>query len=175
MLKVLSRKRSWKSLKIDKTEAKNIAIQANGNFAEALNLINKNAGDEQFEAWFINWVRTAFKAKGNKASILDLIKWSEEIAGMGRETQKSFLLYCLNFFRQALLYNYNARNLVYLQPKESTFKMEKFAPFVNGVNISGITSELEAAIYHIERNGNSKLILTDLSIKLTRLLHKKAA
>jgi len=161
--------------KIDKTEAKNIAIQANGNFAEALNLINKNAGDEQFEAWFINWVRTAFKAKGNKASILDLIKWSEEIAGMGRETQKSFLLYCLNFFRQALLYNYNARNLVYLQPKEPNFKMEKFAPFVNGVNISGITSELEAAIYHIERNGNSKLILTDLSIKLTRLLHKKAA
>jgi DNA polymerase-3 subunit delta' len=32
---------------------------------------------------------------------------------------------------------------------------------------------LEDAIYHIERNGNSNIILTDLSIKLTRLLHKK--
>ena len=36
-----------------------------------------------------------------------------------------------------------------------------------------ISNELQDAIYHIERNGNSKIILTDLSIKLTRLLHKK--
>ncbi len=28
----------------------------------------------------------------------------------------------------------------------------------------GITKELEDAIYHIERNGNAKIILTDLSI-----------
>jgi DNA polymerase III subunit delta' len=28
-------------------------------------------------------------------------------------------------------------------------------------------------MYHIERNGNAKIILTDLSIKLTRLIHKK--
>jgi len=27
-------------------------------------------------------------------------------------------------------------------------------------------------MYHIERNGNAKIILTDLSIKLTRLIHK---
>ena len=36
-----------------------------------------------------------------------------------------------------------------------------------------IFKELEDAIYHIERNGNSNIILTDLSIKLTRLLHQK--
>jgi DNA polymerase-3 subunit delta' len=28
-------------------------------------------------------------------------------------------------------------------------------------------------MYHIERNGNAKIILTDLSIQLTRLIHKK--
>jgi hypothetical protein len=27
-------------------------------------------------------------------------------------------------------------------------------------------------MYHVERNGNAKIILTDLSIKLTRLIHK---
>ena len=42
-------------------------------------------------------------------------------------------------------------------------------------NIIDISQELQDAIYHIERNGNSKIILTDLSIKLTRLLHKKAS
>ena len=40
-------------------------------------------------------------------------------------------------------------------------------------NIQEIYQEIEEAIYHIERNGNGNVILTDLSIKLTRLLHKK--
>jgi len=38
-----------------------------------------------------------------------------------------------------------------------------------------IEKELNDAIYHIERNGNAKIILLDLSIKLTRFLHKKEA
>ncbi|HSI71125.1 MAG TPA: hypothetical protein VK941_12895 [Gillisia sp.] len=161
--------------KVDPGTAKNISVQANGSFARALHILRKDAGDEHFEALFIKWVRTAFRAKGNKASIIDLLSWSEEIAGMGRESQKSFLLYCLNFFRQALMLNYNSANLVYMQMQAKDFKLEKFAPFVNDLNIFGITREIEDAIYHIERNGNSKIILTDLSIKLTRLLHKKAA
>ena len=36
-----------------------------------------------------------------------------------------------------------------------------------------IISELQDASYHIERNGNARIILSDLSIKLTRLLHRK--
>jgi DNA polymerase III subunit delta' len=44
---------------------------------------------------------------------------------------------------------------------------------VHGNNIDIIFKELSDAIYHIERNGNAKIILTDLSIKLTRLFHKK--
>lgn len=159
----------------DTLTAKKIAIQANGNYAQALNILKNDIGYEQFETWFITWIRNAFKAKGNAAAILDLIRWSEEIAGIGRETQKSFLLYCLDFFRQALLMNYNAKSLVYIQPKTAGFKLDKFAPYIHGANIEGITKEIEDAIFHIERNGNAKIILTDLSIKLTRLLHKKAA
>ena len=69
--------------------------------------------------------------------------------------------------------NYKAESLVFMEPKTG-FKLEKFAPYVHGNNILDISNELQDAIYHIERNGNSKIILTDLSIKLTRLLHKKA-
>ncbi|MDX1762669.1 MAG: DNA polymerase III subunit delta', partial [Christiangramia sp.] len=61
---------------------------------------------------------------------------------------------------------------VYMEPQTKGFKLEKFAPFITGNNITGITKELEDAVYHIERNGNAKIILTDLSIKLTRLIHK---
>jgi len=160
---------------IEESVAIKIAHQANGNYNKACDLIYHDSEDIQFEKWFVLWIRSAFKAKGNKAAIHDLISWSEEIAKTGRETQKKFLAFCLNYFRQALLLNYKANELVYLEPKSDNFKLEKFAPFVHDSNIMEISEELQNAIYHIERNGNSKIILTDLSIKLTRLLHKKSS
>lgn len=159
---------------VEESVAIKIAHQANGNFNKACDLIYQDSEDIQFERWFVLWVRSAFKARGNKSAIHDLISWSEEIAKTGRETQKKFLAFCLNYFRQALLLNYKANELVYLEPKEESFKLEKFAPFVHDNNILEISEELQNAIYHIERNGNSKIILTDLSIRLTRLLHKKS-
>lgn len=159
---------------IEKSVANRIAHQANGNYNKACDLIYQDSEDIQFEKWFVFWVRSAFKAKGNKKAIHDLISWSEEIAKTGRETQKKFLAFCLNYFRQALLLNYGANDLVYLEPRSENFQLEKFAPFVHNANIMDISSEIQDAIYHIERNGSSKIILTDLSIKLTRLLHKKS-
>jgi DNA polymerase-3 subunit delta' len=159
---------------MDVSVATKIAHQSNGNYNKACDLVFSDSEDLQFEEWFIFWIRSAFKAKGNKAAIHDLISWSDDISKTGRETQKQFLNYCLDFFRQALLLNYNAQGLVYLEPKTPNFKLEKFAPFVHGNNVLEISDELQDAIYHIERNGNSKIILTDLSIKLTRLLHKPA-
>ncbi len=153
--------------------AKQIAIQVNGNYNKALHLLHNDTADEQFETWFITWIRAAFKAKGDSSVIKLLIDWSDLIAKTGRETQKRFLQYCIQFFRQAMLLNYSATDLVFLNPKTPGFQLEKFAPFVHSANILEISKELNDAIYHIERNGNAKIILLDLSIKLTRLLHKK--
>jgi DNA polymerase-3 subunit delta' len=153
--------------------AATIARQAQGNYNKALHLINNDEEHYPFEQWFVTWVRAAFKAKGNAAAIHDLIHWSEQIAVLGRETQKKFLEFCIEMFRQALLLNYESPSLVYLEPKAEKFKLSNFAPFVNGNNIHDIFKELSDAIYHIERNGNAKMVLTDLSIKLTRLIHKK--
>jgi len=160
---------------LDTHVAKKIAHQSEGNYNKACDLVYRDSEDLQFEKWFVIWVRSAFKAKGNKSAIHDLISWSEEIAKTGRETQKQFLLFCLGYFRQALLLNYQASELVFMEPQVENFRLEKFAPFVHNSNILEITQELERAVYHIERNGNSKIILTDLSIKLTRLLHRRSS
>jgi DNA polymerase-3 subunit delta' len=101
------------------------------------------------------------------------VVWSETIAKSGRETQKQFLAYCLQFFRQALLLNYKSPELVFLEIKTPKFNLQNFAPFVHSENILAIEKELNDALYHIERNGNAKIILLDLSMKLTRFLHKK--
>ena len=51
-------------------------------------------------------------------------------------------------------------------------KLKKFAPFINELNIDGFYKVLQEAFEDIGRNGNPKIIFTDISIKLTRLLHK---
>ncbi|WP_301402216.1 ATP-binding protein [Polaribacter huanghezhanensis] len=160
---------------ISENAAYKIAHQAEGNYNKALHLLVHDSGTTLFEQWFITWVRTAFRAKGNATVVQQLISWSDEIAKSGRETQKRFLQYCLHFFRQALLLNYNSEAIVFLETETAGFDLKKFAPFVHSGNILEISNEISSAIYHIERNGNAKIILLDLSIKLTRLLHTKEA
>lgn len=156
-------------------EAVQIAQEANGNFNRAQDLMLQDSEDLIFEQWFVQWTRTAFKARGNKAAVHELILWSEEVAKTGRETQKKFLSYCISLIRQAMLLNYQASELVYVKTRQPDFRLEKFAPFVHENNVMPMVQELENARYHVVRNGNSRIIFTDLSIKLTRLLHTKAA
>lgn len=160
-------------LGLDATTAMKVANQSQGDYHMALQHNNNHTNEALFEEWFINWVRSAFRARGNKAVVNELIAWSEKVAGNSREVLKQFISYCIEFFRQAMLINYQSKELVYLTPKTNNFKLEKFAPFVHGKNITPIFEALEEAQYHIERNGNAKIVLTDLSIKLTRFLHLK--
>jgi DNA polymerase-3 subunit delta' len=152
--------------------AKKIAHRSAGDYNMALHIMEHNADDLEFENWFVSWVRMAFRAKGNKSTISELLKWSEIIAAQGRETQKKFLSFCIEVFRQAMLKNYSADSLLYFEAEDPSFDITKFAPFVHQNNIFDLMKELEDAIYHIERNGNAKIIFSDLSIKLTRLIHR---
>ncbi|MBZ9652846.1 DNA polymerase III subunit [Psychroflexus montanilacus] len=158
---------------ISENDAIKIAQQSDGSFSKAIHLAEHDSDDEQFEQWFIIWVRSAFQAKGNKHVVIDLLDWSDTLASETRETQKRFLNYCIQFFRQALLNNYKAKSLVFLTPYNDKFKFDKFSEFISGANIIDIFQVLEEAIFHIERNGNAKMIFSDLSFQLTRFLHKK--
>ena len=42
-----------------------------------------------------------------------------------------------------------------------------------GKPLDDINTAIEDAMYHIQRNGNAKIILLDLSMQLTRYLHQK--
>lgn len=163
-----------KNYGVEHSVASKIAFKADGSYHRALELWKRDSEDLVFEKWFINWIRNAFKVKKNKSAVIELMDWSKEIAKTGREIQKQFLDFCLQVFRQAILLNYGAKKLVFIEFQTDNFKLEKFAPFVHENNILDIVNEIELARYHIERNGNSNIIFSDLSISLTRLLHQKA-
>jgi DNA polymerase-3 subunit delta' len=120
----------------------------------------------------VSWVRSAFAVRKNKEAVLDLVAWSKNISKTGRETQKSFLSYSLDLFRQSLLKNYFLDELTTYSPSID-FNFKSFSNFISGNNIDAISVELETAYSNIQSNGNSNMIFMDLSLKLTRLLHKK--
>ncbi len=160
-----------KGVSFDK--AKELAHRAHGDLNKAFDLIHNTSEDQVFARWFVHWVRTAFKAKGNKAAVHDLLMWATEVSKTGRETQKNFLNYALRMMRQALMANYGIDKLCFMKVDVDGFDFEKFAVYVHENNIEFIVEALEKAMYHIERNGNSKIILTDMALELTRYIHKK--
>ena len=153
-------------------KAINIARASEGNLRTALGYVKGREQELMFEDLFIDWVRTAFRAKSARKSINKLMDWSDTVSRLGRESSKEFLKYSLELFRQALLLNYNTSEFVYFEFNDKSFSLEKFSKFIGGHNIEDICTEIEDAMFHIERNANGKIVLTDLSIKLTRLLHK---
>ena len=126
-----------------------------------------------FEVLFLEWVRAAFKVKGNKSAINELVHFAEKVSKKTREEQKSFLIYCSEVFRDSMLYGYRVENKK--EKYNSGLDLEKFAPFVNEENILDFYKEVQQGFSDIERNGNPKIIFLDISIKLTRLLHIKPA
>jgi len=174
-LKPLSSKKMSKALVqkgYSKEEASGASVKSTGNFNEALKFVSNKVDEKMFEEWFLSWVRSAFAVRKNKEAVLDLVAWSKNISKTGRETQKSFLSYSLDLFRQSLLKNYFLDELTTYSPS-TDFNFESFSNFISGNNIDAISVELETAYSNIQSNGNSNMIFMDLSLKLTRLLHKK--
>lgn len=174
-LKPLSSKKMSKALiqkGYSKEEASSASVKSTGNFHEALKIVSNKEDEKMFEEWFLSWVRSAFAVRKNKEAVLDLVAWSKNISKTGRETQKSFLSYSLDLFRQSLLKNYFLDELTTYSPS-TDFNFESFSNFISGNNIDAISLELETAYSNIQSNGNSNMIFMDLSLKLTRLLHKK--
>ncbi len=159
------------AFEIEDSFAEEISLKAKGNYRTAAQIAESQQIAEENNGDFVNWVRLAFRVKTSKQAIGELISFSENMAKKSREDQKAFLKSSLSVFRKGLLFNYVA-------DRDDSgfgngFSFEKFAPFVHENNIVEIYDEVQLAYENIERNGNSKIVFLDTSIKLTRLLHIK--
>lgn len=147
-----------------KLEAEQIALLADGNFNEALKMLDEDTLGEELISHFQNFMRLAFSFDFAKVQ-----SWVEDNAGLGREKHKRFFQYGLEVFRDCLMYNYGNRDLVRLSGSEKSF-LEKFAPFVNQKNYERLIEEFNSNYYYIERNANPKILFLDLIIKCNALI-----
>lgn len=142
-------------------EAHNAATISNGNWILASRYVNEPEEEKPYFALIQKWMRYCFKFSAPE--LIDFI--TNDIKPLGRERQKEFLIYALNFFHNVLLWNNNLSNNVLLPDDERKF-INNFAPFINSNNIELICELFEESINQIERNGNASLIFLDDSFKI---------
>ncbi|MBR98682.1 MAG: DNA polymerase III subunit delta' [Flavobacteriaceae bacterium] len=143
-----------------------------GSWRKVLNDINNKEEKDRFENYLNNFLNASFNIKKSKKAIIDLLNWSESIASLEREEQKEFIKYVLEVIRQCLLISYNSTQLVDFQYFKNV-NLKNLSAHIHSKNILEITTLLEETIYFLERNGNSKIILSSFSIELVRLLNVK--
>ncbi len=147
--------------------AEEFSFLADGNLIEVNTLVNdisnNNAG------YFAEWLRMGY---GNKVSAM--IAFTETAASWGRENQKNFLRYGINFLRECSLILSGAENLVKL-PQSTMEVAQKLSAHVLSIPmIEALVSELEKAHYHIERNANPKILFLDVSLQLVKIIKFKS-
>lgn len=147
--------------------------QAEGNY-RTLKLLLAEDQNREHEILLVDGLRAAFKAKGNKKVVVDLMNWSNELATLGREKQKSFLRFGIQFFRDAFLKNYQLDELVHFK-SETGFELKKLAPYVHSGNIKELVELFETQHYYIQRNSNAKMMFAEMAFQLTRLINTPTA
>ncbi|MCH5235052.1 MAG: DNA polymerase III subunit [Muribaculaceae bacterium] len=123
----------------------------------------------EFSNLFKEIMRAAYTL--NAKSLKEL---SETVAGFGREKLLRFLTYCGRLIRENYIYNFQIPSLVLMTQEESNFS-SKFAPFIHDGNVERLSEEIARASQDIERNGNSKIVMFDLFLLLSRLVRTPKA
>lgn len=150
--------------KLATEKAKQVAILSEGNYREALHLIQHS--DQDYISMIKDWLNAILKM-----GPLAQLKWVEEMSKLGREQQKQFLKY----FNHLLEHSIRLKTMGSDLPLDSDLK--DFALRINKIagvsQMESIVNELDKSIYHIERNANAKMLFMALSIKLYHIIQNK--
>ena len=150
--------------KIAPEKAAQVALMADGNYREALHLLQHS--DADFLAQIREWLNAILK-NGPVAQA----KWVEETSKMGREPQKQFLKYFNHLLEQSIRLKVLGKDL-HLDPdlKDFALRINKIA----GVGqLEAMIQELDKAVYYIERNANPKMLFMALGIKFYHIIQNK--
>ncbi len=145
--------------------AAQIAMLADGNMRTAFQLI------DQVEDQTVRQLRDWFRLCATK-NLKEIFQLSEDFHKADKESQKSLMLAGLNVTREILLKNLDLDHLLRTTDEDRTF--------INNISKKMLTEEhavqlyetFNSAHYHLERNGNAKMIFTDLSMEILLMMSK---
>ncbi len=144
-------------------KAVQIAAIAEGNYLEALKILENT--EEDWEEAIRSWLNVIWQRNINSQ-----LKWIEDISKLGREKQKQFLKYFIHLLQQALKVRYlQEENLEAISTEQRDFA-HRLNNMCSMEAQEAIVSELEKAMYYIERNAHGKMLFHALTIRLYHII-----
>ncbi|HLP19236.1 MAG TPA: hypothetical protein VK174_03010, partial [Chitinophagales bacterium] len=149
---------------MDDSAAKRLARISDGNFNAAQGFAQgeENANDKLLHRWLVCCYNLKLKSSPTNSS--NLFDWVEEISKIGRENQKIFLKYALFFLHQCSLIALTGKSekLDGEELKVATGLSARLSP----EQLDTMSRLLSLLYYHIERNGNPKILFVSNSFKI---------
>jgi DNA polymerase III subunit delta' len=146
----------------DPIVARQIASVCEGNYREALQLLQHN--EEDWLTLLKNWLNVMFTRNiGGQLAFID------EANKLGREKQKQLLRYFNHLIEQSVKVKILGEENIIVPANELDFtkRLNKQA----GINqLKAVIEELDKAVYYIERNANAKMLFQALTIKLFHII-----
>jgi DNA polymerase-3 subunit delta' len=150
--------------KIDPAKARQVAATAEGNYREALQLLQH--AEEDWQGILRDWLNSIIKT-----GPIAQTKWVEETSRLGREKQKQFLRYFNHLLEQSIRSKIMGSN-IHLPDNEKDFA-DRLNRLADISQQQAIIEELDRATYYIERNANAKILFHALTIKLYHIIQDK--
>jgi DNA polymerase III subunit delta' len=145
-------------------KAQQIAAVADGNYREALQLLQH--AEDDWQLMLRDWLNAILKT-GPVAQV----KWIEDTAKLGREKQKQFLKYFIHLLEQAVRLRAIGAPPIQNDETEFALRLNKICSIGQQ---EAIINELDKASYYIERNANAKMLFHALSIRLYHIISNKS-
>jgi DNA polymerase-3 subunit delta' len=131
--------------------------------ARAYDYLLNNDEMKKISDFFRKWMRTCFTLNGK--AIFEL---SDEFSSFGREKQKHILTESSRKLLTTFQLGNKIKEIKFYNNEDDKF-FNNFAKYVNKNNLGFFVKRFDDAIFHIERNGNPKLIFSDLSFDIGRI------
>ena len=150
----------------DSKAAEQIAMLADGNLREAYRMI------DQVEDKQVSQVRDWFRLCATK-NLKEIFEEADRFHKVDKEAQKSLLLTGLNVAREILLKNFDLDQLLRTTEDDRRFIDNISKKVLTEDHVVKLYESFNQAHYHLERNGNAKMIFTDLSMDILLMMSKK--
>ena len=143
-------------------KAEQIAAICEGNYREALQLLQHN--EEDWQSLLKEWLNSTLRG-----GPIAQIKFTDDISKLGREKQKQFLRFFSHLIEQSIRIKILGTDSFAIADaqKEFALRLNKIASVSQ---LQAIVEELDKAAYYIERNANGKMLFQALTIKMFHIL-----
>jgi DNA polymerase-3 subunit delta' len=152
--------------KLDADRIKKIVQIAEGDVNKALKLTDGEE-DQNFELFF-TWMLACLGRK-----YADLVTLADDFHAADKLSQQNLFYYSLGMLRETLLQLAGATAINRTKGNELE-RIQKFSKFMSAQKIDKFNQLINAASYHLERNGSAKMIFMDLSLTISAVLNNSA-